>query len=247
MKDSKLLPIFSIRAFTLVEVLVVVAILGILAALLFPSITGSQNRAKSAKDAGNLRAIGSALALYAGENNGQIPVDSSPSQGPWFMALEPYLNTGLTAANMAGTPATVKRGTVWEYPLNLGPYRTLVGWGYGINAYYLSTWQFGESPPNHRPIRMAQVAKPSQTVFAMGSTFLSGSSLYTYPTTKLTPPSRQDLGGEPYLDPNKGINVLFLDGSVQYFSRKVDTPFYHKQGGTANNPITQGDQLWDLQ
>ncbi len=235
------------RAFTLVEALVVVAILAVLAALLYPSISGSQTKAKSAKDAGNLRSIGTALALYAGERNGEIPVDHSPSQGPWILALEPYLNTGLTAANMAGTPETVKRGTVWEYPFNLGPYRNLVGWGYGINAFYLSTWQFGESPPNHRPMRMVQVAKPSQTVFAMGSTFLSGSSLYTYPTTKLTPPSRQDLGGEPYLDPNKGINVLFLDGSVRHYSRREDSEFYHKLGGTPNNPVTRGDQLWDIQ
>jgi hypothetical protein len=41
--------------------------------------------------------------------------------------------------------------------------------------------------------------------------------------------------------------VLFLDGHVSYFSRNEDTPFYQKLGGNPNNPITQGDTLWDTQ
>jgi len=61
------------RAFTLVEVLALLAVLVILLALLFPTFSswlalGKQNRCVS-----NLRAIGSAIHAYAGDNNGRLP------------------------------------------------------------------------------------------------------------------------------------------------------------------------------
>lgn len=52
------------RAFTLVELLVVVAILSILLALLLPAVSRARQQALSVKCAANLRAMGQALTLY---------------------------------------------------------------------------------------------------------------------------------------------------------------------------------------
>jgi prepilin-type N-terminal cleavage/methylation domain-containing protein len=60
-------------AFTLVELLAVVAILGILAALLVPFLGGMREKARSAACLGNLRSIGAALTLQVGENGGFMP------------------------------------------------------------------------------------------------------------------------------------------------------------------------------
>lgn len=55
------------KGFTLIELLVVIAIIGILATFLAPSILSAQNRANKQKCANNLKGIGIALLLYAGD------------------------------------------------------------------------------------------------------------------------------------------------------------------------------------
>lgn len=61
------------HAFTLVELLVVVAIVSILAALMLPSLQRVRKQAKRAKCVGNIHALGIATALYANDNNGYLP------------------------------------------------------------------------------------------------------------------------------------------------------------------------------
>jgi len=61
------------RAFTLVELLVVIAIIAILVAILLPVLSGVRERANRLKCATNLRAIGQAMKIYAGDNKGQYP------------------------------------------------------------------------------------------------------------------------------------------------------------------------------
>lgn len=59
--------------FTLIEMLVVVAVLGILAALLFPAIGSARGRAQTSGCASNLRQIGVAANAYAMDNGGRLP------------------------------------------------------------------------------------------------------------------------------------------------------------------------------
>lgn len=61
------------RGFTLVELLVVLAIVGVLAALLFPAIRGMTGRADAVRCLANLKALGTALQLYLGENQQTMP------------------------------------------------------------------------------------------------------------------------------------------------------------------------------
>ncbi|AHF90124.1 hypothetical protein OPIT5_07700 [Opitutaceae bacterium TAV5] len=80
-------------AFTLVELLTVIAIIGILAALIIP-VTGTiRQRARSAQCVSNLRQVGIGLTAYAGENKGRFPprYSSSPATPSWRFILGPYL------------------------------------------------------------------------------------------------------------------------------------------------------------
>lgn len=63
------------NAFTLIELLIVVAIIGILAAIAVPNFLNAQIRAKVARTKGDLKALATAIDMYRLDNN-QYPLGS---------------------------------------------------------------------------------------------------------------------------------------------------------------------------
>lgn len=85
------------RAFTVVELLVVITILGVMAALLLPAVVTTQRLAQQAQCMSSLRQISLACAGYIGDHQGQYPdidvVDRRPgypSHTFWYERLLPY-------------------------------------------------------------------------------------------------------------------------------------------------------------
>jgi prepilin-type N-terminal cleavage/methylation domain-containing protein len=60
-------------AFTLIELLIVIAIIAILASIALPAFIGVQRRAKQTKDLSNAKQIAIALRQFALDNNGEFP------------------------------------------------------------------------------------------------------------------------------------------------------------------------------
>ncbi len=77
------------RAFTLVEILIVVALMGILAAIVLPTFQDhiQQTRESNAKD--NLRILRNAIGLYAAQHNDVPPgyPNDDPTEKPTFEAF----------------------------------------------------------------------------------------------------------------------------------------------------------------
>jgi prepilin-type N-terminal cleavage/methylation domain-containing protein/prepilin-type processing-associated H-X9-DG protein len=67
--------------FTLVEMLVVIAIISLLAALLLPVLAQAKARAKRIQCVGNLREIGVANHVFENEHGGKLPTQTSTNDG----------------------------------------------------------------------------------------------------------------------------------------------------------------------
>lgn len=88
-------PCPRISAFTLVELLVALAILALLAGLVVPAVSGALNRAKATECFTRMRQLGTAVLLYTQDNQGRFPRSSHSAaanrEEGWTTSLEPYL------------------------------------------------------------------------------------------------------------------------------------------------------------
>jgi prepilin-type N-terminal cleavage/methylation domain-containing protein len=117
------------KGFTLIELLVVIAIINILAGMLLPSLTRAKEQGRRAACLNNLRNIGQALTIYAGENDGFFPPEnSSPTSTKDLDLLYPsYLDNAeiFWCPSDAVRPAEFKAESSYAY---------LGNWGYSSSG-----------------------------------------------------------------------------------------------------------------
>jgi prepilin-type N-terminal cleavage/methylation domain-containing protein len=109
------------RAFTLVELLVVVGIIAILISLLLPALNQARESARRTHCAAGLHNIGVAMNVYANENKRRLPVHAGPGNN-WFWDVpfptrDAIIKAGATRENSTAPAETCRTttscGTTW--------------------------------------------------------------------------------------------------------------------------------------
>lgn len=139
-------------AFTLIELLTVIAIIGILAAILIPVVGRVRDHARTAACTSNLRQLGLAVLLYANENDDFLPPSRHPSLEFWNVFIEPYISGEREVLLCPEQPIPVTRPV--SHP---NPPRT-----YAVNQL-----AFGEDPRGtdpRGPRRVTDIQRPSHVI-----------------------------------------------------------------------------------
>jgi len=210
----------SLAGFTLVELLVVIAVVGLLGAITFMGVGSARLRADQAIGAAHMRAIGQAIIEYAGDRQGMLPGPLTP--GASVVRGSGELGTGQTLVNrisgyMAGenyqegeivtefaNPAVLRQTqnpAIAHYYLffNLrdaeGRFWGVCPWGYPGHATY------------PRPIRLIAIENPGYQIALKDN----DRDLVNTDRPRGWPPP----GGIERPIYKKVRNVLFFDGHVE--------------------------------
>jgi len=100
-------------AFTLIEVLVVVAIIALLVSILLPSLSRAKAQARMVNCQSNIRQVMMAFLVYATENRNCLPGHSKDSEADW---LGPPTTTSATLRFRRCSPRTGPFTGTWANP-----------------------------------------------------------------------------------------------------------------------------------
>jgi prepilin-type N-terminal cleavage/methylation domain-containing protein len=137
--------------FTLIELLIVIATLGILAALLLPVLDKARARAQRARCSSNLRQLTIAWNSYFQENNGRL-AETYQTNNPYA-----WVQGNMKNPHEAPDYSLIRKGTLFPYSRDVGIYHCPTDNGYGdkpitpVRSYSINCFM-GARDPDLPPI-----------------------------------------------------------------------------------------------
>jgi prepilin-type N-terminal cleavage/methylation domain-containing protein len=113
------------RAFTLIEMIVVLGVIAIMMSMVYPVFTSISQRAKATKDMSNLRQIALATQMYMNDNSGSFPGSATVTWMSQFELNQKYLSAWRVLESPFDARATSESGTA----------ATAISYGINSNVY----------------------------------------------------------------------------------------------------------------
>ena len=199
------------RAFTLVEMLFCIAVIGILCALILPIYKQVSTAAQRVKCVANFNSIGQLLAIYAADNDMKTVPPAASGNWNWSEIIghapypDVYLGKLVPSSSIWRCPENKKQ--ILDYVSNWGGE---LGGSYTINGMLYPDQALGYTFENrYADNRMGNFAHPSQLYAVFEGTYC-----------------RSQVGGGglgPVRWPHgNSMNILFADGHVESLKKPAD-------------------------
>lgn len=246
--------------FTLIELLTVIAIIGILAAIIIPTVGKVRQSARYSKGTSNLREIARGCLLFAQDNKGWIPHDgftSTPVAAqltpklrgglviPWWNAIPPYVGVPTLAkldeSRPSGVP-TLADNSIFVCPnaqsTTTNP--TGIAWLCYAPSYKISDAVTG-APEGFFLANVNKILQPSRTVLFAESTNHAPGQSQIFSTSNpayLGAAATSTTSGSRW--GGKSL-VSFFDGGVKSFT---SAQLLAQSGDLAGD---KGGPIWNVQ
>lgn len=221
-------------AFTLVELLAVIAIIAILAAILFPTLGSATEKGRQSRCASNLKTWGQGFSIYLGSSEGVFPdegieaaVVDPTKAAAWYNQIPGYMGAETLAQMVTATPRRPPRPPSDKSIFTCPSYKvadvpTAIAASMPVFSYAYNLWidhAVGQRESQNNPpfngsgksgfgqlIRLSQITKPSKFVVLGESSGISYDNMTGYHLVY------RHIG-------TNGVNMLFGDGHVELMAR----------------------------
>jgi prepilin-type N-terminal cleavage/methylation domain-containing protein len=232
------------RGFTLVELLIVVVVVAVLAALAYSGSRTMITRARMIESSANLRALAIANTTYLADHGVYCPADDQSNNRRWHGSrsssggrfdptlgfLSPYLGKSMQVTTCPLFRAMVEGSSSFENGTG----------GYGYNAAYIGGMpgaMFDKTTKLRIAQRPANVANPVRTVMFTTTAYARSTGLQEYPYCE---PPFWDFGSGPsgsrptpsvHFRANGKALVAWCDGSVTAETKNASKGGANPHGG----------------
>lgn len=200
------------KLFSLIELLITIAIIAILAGILLPALNSAREKGKAIACAGTGKQLGYALLTYTDLAGGWVLASQAPA-GSWARSLELYgvlKGSGAISGDGSGCHMQSKilscpsqeplkaatSGIFYKYPM----VNYVDTYHYGLNIYV------SVRPLDGYPQRLLnRIQEPSRTFWSLETTYGITLPFTTYESGAY----------RAYFRHNRRMNILFMDGHVE--------------------------------
>jgi|SRR5687768_1376948 prepilin-type processing-associated H-X9-DG protein/prepilin-type N-terminal cleavage/methylation domain-containing protein len=232
------------RAFTLVELLVVIGVVALLVGILLPALSAARNSAKTASCLSNLRQLALAAQVYAQNHNGRFPVARWGADAWDFSIVNGRAVPGLLWRGQSD--ARVQQCPSFDGKSNapLDPYS-----GYNYNTSYVG---HGQGETVEKPATMQQVRNPAQTALFGDGEYYNGANKFMrapLPHPGDTTTTTRAAGTQGYRHRGTSTNVAFCDGHAENLRERFTNTIPSEVGKIAPRTgfLSADNSMYDLE